>query len=185
MEAREGADCPSPQATIASVKAARKTADSKARALRRSLACLRACSMLRRAGVFACMTHSFLDLPGVRVTQAKKRVSIVLKTDNFGVGPALLANLAAPPRAWANDSVWGMWVSRWGGSRSRAIAFFSELAAGESSNPSLWTPAFAGVTVDGDPTNSKCDCPGDCSPSRHGRAVVDPWAGLLEGGGCG
>lgn len=45
------------------------------------------------------------------MTQAKKRVSIVLKID-YGVGPALLANLAAPPRAWANDSAWGMGVSR-------------------------------------------------------------------------
>ena len=29
-----------------------------------------------------------------------------------------------------------------------------------ASHPPVWTPAFAGVTIDGVPTISKCDCPG-------------------------
>ena len=41
----------------------------------------------------------------------------------------------------------------------RAIAFHLEPALAEPHNPPLWTPAFSGVTIDGVPTNSKCDCP--------------------------
>ena len=45
------------------------------------------------------------------------------------------------------------------GDGDRAIAFHSEPALGETPNPPLWTPAFAGVTVDGVSTNSESDCP--------------------------
>ena len=65
-----------------------------------------------------------------------------------------------------------------GRGRYRAIAFHSEPALGEPPNPPLWTPAFAGVTVDVVPTNSKCDCP------RGRYLTIDPRPPLMRKQPC-